>query len=256
MVVVNWWYGRDRDIREFVKPNCYAIKKYMEGVEDALEVAEKINMDFFYPIDSAKQPACGKVIGYWNKFPVVGLLRRGFNRVVYGSCPQQEYQIVKKFDYTWLDVEECLDIRSGICIDTALLAASCLRSLGLEAYCEAGYVTFEGDGNQYGHAWAIFKDEEGVWWLIETTIHDGGRTNNVIERDTALNGFNGVRYHPTERWNEEKHEILGSSLGIMHGIAPEAGGKKLEEWKKLEFVKQVSIWDAWAEDGGEVNEDK
>jgi len=246
-VIVNWWYGRDRDIREFVKPNCYAIKKYVEGLEDAIEVAEKLNKDFFYPLDITGQPSCGKVLGYWNKRPMINLFRKAFNRLVYGSCPEQDFQIVRRFDYTWIDVEECLDIGSGICIDTALVGASCLRALGLEAYCEAGYVTFQGDTNQYGHAWTIYKDEDGIWWLIETTIHDGGKSNNMVERSKAVSGFNGVTYHPTERWNEEKHEILSSSIGIVHGLAPEFGAEKFKEWKKMELIKLCNLWGAWVD---------
>ena len=57
----------------------------------------------------------------------------------------------------------------GDCEDTSVLFVTLMLENGHEAYECLGLV-YRGDELLGGHGWAIFKDEEGVWRLYESTL--------------------------------------------------------------------------------------
>lgn len=68
---------------------------------------------------------------------------------------------------------ETIALGSGDCEDIAFLLASLLIASGISEYCVRtvlGYVKWSSDRVRAGHAWVIYKDETGVWRILEPTL--------------------------------------------------------------------------------------
>jgi hypothetical protein len=79
----------------------------------------------------------------------------------------------RSFDY-WMFPEETLRNGGGDCEDRAFLLASLLLASGISSYSvrvALGKIYDQGTGKSYDHAWVMYKNESGVWMLIEPLLH-------------------------------------------------------------------------------------
>jgi transglutaminase-like putative cysteine protease len=85
-----------------------------------------------------------------------------------------EYVVDKKasgLEDFWLFPEETLMLRKGDCEDSSFLLATLLLASGISEHCvrvALGKVITPDGG--FGHAWVVYKNEEGVWCLLESTL--------------------------------------------------------------------------------------
>jgi hypothetical protein len=85
-----------------------------------------------------------------------------------------EYVVDKKasgLEDFWLFPEETLMLRKGDCEDSSFLLATLMLASGISEHCVRvvlGKVVSQ-DG-AFGHAWVVYKNEEGVWCLLESTL--------------------------------------------------------------------------------------
>ena len=77
----------------------------------------------------------------------------------------------RKQDF-WQFPAETLALGKGDCEDCAFLLASLLLASGISPFCVRvvfGILT-QRDGSSVGHTWPIYKDEEGLWRVLESTL--------------------------------------------------------------------------------------
>lgn len=73
----------------------------------------------------------------------------------------------------WQFPAETLTLQKGDCEDTSFLLASLLLASGISEQCVRvvlGKVT--SGGGSYGHAWVVYRNEEGKWCLLESTLNE------------------------------------------------------------------------------------
>lgn len=71
---------------------------------------------------------------------------------------------------------ETIALRKGDCEDSAFLLASLLVASGISEYCVRvvmGTVKWDTRSPSEGHVWVIYKDESGIWRVLEPTINSG-----------------------------------------------------------------------------------
>ena len=79
----------------------------------------------------------------------------------------------RHYDY-WLFPDETLRMRSGDCEDRAFLLASLLLASGISSYSVRvvlGKIYDQTNRKSYDHVWVMYKNESGVWMLIEPLLH-------------------------------------------------------------------------------------
>jgi hypothetical protein len=85
---------------------------------------------------------------------------------------KKEAQRKRQFDY-WLFPEETLKTRKGDCEDRAFLLASLLLASGVSSYSvrvALGKIYNQKTDKSYDHVWVMYKNESGVWMLIEPLL--------------------------------------------------------------------------------------
>ncbi len=76
-------------------------------------------------------------------------------------------------DDPWMFPDETLSLAHGDCEDRAFLLASLLIGSGISDYnvrVALGHVIDDGGRKQFGHAWVMYKNEEGRWMLLEPML--------------------------------------------------------------------------------------
>jgi len=252
---VNYWFDVDRKLTEFVDPKAYAIQKQVEewiklSVDEFIKkVAHYVRDGWKYPLNSDGEPATEHQWNY-HRYGSTCSVRKTVNRIMgylgyVWADNKKQWLFSYEWWYVWQDVLMTCRTGWGICIDTALLCTSFLRVRNrIKAYVEAGYVTFEGDPNRYGHAWTCIPDKD---ILIETTIHDSSKENIVSYNKAVNEGINGVVYHPIDRWNEKEYYSLGSWIQVGGFLlAPKSFNlKDVKRWWRWEIRKQKMLWELW-----------
>ena len=77
-------------------------------------------------------------------------------------------QRVREF---WQFPEETLALRQGDCEDTTVLLVSLLMAAGISPFCVRAVIGWLEDGaGGTPHAWPVYKDETGVWRILESTL--------------------------------------------------------------------------------------
>lgn len=79
----------------------------------------------------------------------------------------------RSFDY-WLFPEETLKKGSGDCEDRAFLLASLLLASGISSYSirvALGKIYNQKTRTSYDHVWVMYKNESGIWMLIEPLLY-------------------------------------------------------------------------------------
>ena len=81
---------------------------------------------------------------------------------------------------------ETIALGKGDCEDSAFLLASLLIASGISEYCVRavlGSIKWGDDQISEGHAWVTYKDEVGIWRLLETTM-DAGDLPDIADVQT------------------------------------------------------------------------
>jgi transglutaminase-like putative cysteine protease len=95
----------------------------------------------------------------------------------------------------WLFPEETLTLRKGDCEDSSFLLATLLLASGISEHCVrvvlGRVASAEGD---YGHAWVVYQNEEGLWCLLESTL-DAAPTR-LVPADPFTQTGNQYQYQP------------------------------------------------------------
>ena len=179
-----WRFGEKYLATDFVMSQNIAIIKQAEALiaEDndkfIWKTARWIRDYFFYPLDRAGNPSAQ------------GQLLR--HQIGFASG----YHFKNCVYYAWSLPNEVIGAtKCGICIDTANLAASILRTQEIDAWVVLGDVLSSKDDTLLGrHAW-VEVPVGGTPFVMETTIHDSG-VNNMIETKLV--------YDKTSGWAQDK----------------------------------------------------
>ena len=77
----------------------------------------------------------------------------------------------RKQDF-WQFPAETLALEKGDCEDCAFLLASLLLASGISPFCVRVVfgILIRKDGSSTGHTWPIYKDERGLWCVLESTL--------------------------------------------------------------------------------------
>jgi hypothetical protein len=72
----------------------------------------------------------------------------------------------------WQFPAETFALGRGDCEDCAFLLASLLLASGISPFCVRVVfgVLIDYEGNSGGHTWPIYKDEKGIWRILESTL--------------------------------------------------------------------------------------
>ena len=204
---------------EFVQPNNIAVKEQADILKqlcrDDDEFIEScavfIRDGFVYPEKKNGEPSAGLV----------------FNRYDKGNCLKSDYFYKQTMDYAWGFPNETLNLKRGICIDTALLMASLLIAGGVLSKCALGAVVNAKTGAVAGyHAWTtfIYKNEPSV---CETTIHFEAdtitRQASLYDKDSDWASTNGIWYRQEAIFDNVLYAStggLGAEMVSLMGVAP------------------------------------
>jgi len=86
-------------------------------------------------------------------------------------CPDRKSQL--KLDF-WQFPAETIALKKGDCEDSSFLLASLMISSGISPFCVR--VIFgqlhKKIGSCIGHTWPVYKDERGIWRILESTLDE------------------------------------------------------------------------------------
>lgn len=91
----------------------------------------------------------------------------------------------RDFDY-WLFPEETLANKKGDCEDRAFLLASLLLASGISSYSvrvALGKIYNQKTRMSHDHVWVMYKNESGIWMLIEPLLFTGKARDHAIKLD-------------------------------------------------------------------------
>jgi transglutaminase superfamily protein len=98
----------------------------------------------------------------------------------------------------WQFPSETIALRQGDCEDSAVLLASLLLAAGVSPFCVRvviGSIKIAGD--LIPHVWTIYKDEKGIWRILETTAGDPGAPGSWPKADSACEPNAPPFYQPS-----------------------------------------------------------
>lgn len=173
-------------------------QKYKDGFIE--EVAYHINVDYKYPLNILQQPAAEASLQKFSKLPLLKII----------------WQFGRSVDYHWQFPTEVIECKGGICIDTANLCTSILRSSSKftkSAVVALGEVRQTNNDQLLGyHAWTKeeYKKKD---WVIETTIHDGG-TNMILAKDIYGSDFD-IYYVEQAVYTEKGYEESKGGIPLV-----------------------------------------
>jgi len=124
----------------------------------------------------------------------------------------------KKGDF-WLFPPETHEIGIGDCEDGSFLLASLLIASGISPFCvrvALGEVFDEDDKSLGGHCWPVYKNEKGVWCILESTLDKVPL--RMPEADRLAAEKQSFRYAPMYCFND-RHlwEIAPGGVGEARG---------------------------------------
>jgi len=128
----------------------------------------------------------------------------------------------KKDDF-WLFPPETCQIGKGDCEDGSFLLASLLIACGISPFCVRVVLgrAYDGNGKPLGgHCWSVYKNERGVWCILESTL--GKIPSSMPEADDLTKEGQPFRYEPLYCFNDHHlWEIFPAGV-----TAAEAGNLK------------------------------
>jgi Transglutaminase-like superfamily len=147
----------------------------------------------------------------------------------------------------WLMPEETLRNGKGDCEDFAFLLASLLISSGISSYnvrVALGEVEIESDGDanyaskKFGHAWVMYRQESGVWKVLEPTVMSG----KIDKKRPQITNNPVISQNKRAKSTEYKPEFVFNDdhLWIMHDTCKEYDAYSMENMKKT-FEGKVQL---------------
>lgn len=133
------------DLREWITP---------EDSQEIREVIEKLNL----PSDKVEGTFDDRARSVW-KYVIENI------RYVSDATAQ------RKQDF-WQFPAETLALGTGDCEDCSFLLASLLLAAGISSFCVRvviGVLSQE-DGTSSLHSWPVYRDEDGQWRILESTL--------------------------------------------------------------------------------------
>ncbi len=234
-----------------VKEQTDAIRKFVSNDDDFIRVVcAFVRDEFKYPLDNGGNPSAGLLFKRYDK----------------GCCGR--YFFSKTMDYAWGYPNETLALKLGICIDTACLTTSLLKSGGIDAKVVLGSVVNNEDNSVAGyHAWTKFLFK-GIPSIDETTIHSDAETiiaqGSVYNRTSDWSKNTGIHYENHASFDDLDYYVeglLGVEMACLMGMSPsmvECYGaqeaismmadrrKKIaKEWRKADIIKHRILSEAW-----------
>ncbi len=125
----------------------------------------------------------------------------------------------KKGDF-WLFPPETLQIGAGDCEDSSFLLASLLIASGISPFCVRvvlGRAYDSADRSLGGHCWPVYKNEQGRWCLLESTLDD--KPLAMPEADALSRPGAPFRYEPLYCFNGHHLWEVFSGKGTGAGAA-------------------------------------
>jgi len=189
--------GEVYDIREFVNPRTYLVKKLANDLKAPNEELHVWNM-FKFVVENIKYP--------WKAGVPEALMLFCDTHALFRH-PFTPKLSICLLDF-WKFPTETLRDGVGDCEDTTFLLASLLRVYKYKAYAVLGYVVIE--GVLYGHAWVLYQHPSYDWIILETTL-------DSLEPYKDWEGYVEVEeqikeiYRPEIMFNEEEVTVLRTS---------------------------------------------
>lgn len=114
----------------------------------------------------------------------------------------------------WLFPEETLVLHKGDCEDSSFLLATLLLASGISPHCVRVVLgrVLSPDG-QFGHAWVVYLNEEGVWCMLESTLDT--IPPRLVPADPFTKPGNEYQYQPQFCMNDAHLWSMGSVKSQM-----------------------------------------
>lgn len=122
------------------------------------------------------------------------------DNIEYVSDPEEQ----ELLDY-WQFPAETLAVKKGDCEDCAFLLASLLLGSGISSYCvrvAIGTIERHNRGLEQ-HAWVVYKNEDGIWCLLEATLPNGDCPGSLPDAENYTKDESDPRYSPILCLNTE-----------------------------------------------------
>ncbi|MBA4373971.1 MAG: hypothetical protein C0402_14065 [Thermodesulfovibrio sp.] len=145
----------------------------------------------------------------------------------------------KKDDF-WLFPPETLQTGRGDCEDSSFLLASLLLASGISPFCVRvvlGQAYNNSNISLGGHCWPIYKNEQGVWCILESTLDRAPL--RMPEADALTREGQTFRYEPLYCFNAQHlWEIVPADT-----ISAKGGGLKryFQVRKKRVNMREVRV---------------
>ena len=234
-VVVSQYFWRIR-LNELLDHDSYQIEKYVEGVGNPKELADKVIRDVEYPFHHGQPDD----LHVWNAF--------------HGKrC----YKVEEDF---WQKASETAFAKMGDCEDSSILYVAAARRLGVkpeDVFVVFGYVQTEGGEFLGGHGWVYVRDpsfgKEGFVY-VETTLDEPPAEYPKVPDIAKPFNWRGIVLVPEILWNDEIYRSVASAAnfgliiyqlrrywGVKKRIFGYADlGRKLKETKKKYEALQLA----------------
>ena len=220
------------DVRDFIKSNGNALigqeLKRIRDIADKVRAYRKSRK-----VNGSSEFFLSKKVDSFD-FRANVILASMYERFVYDH---------KENDDPWLMPDELLSIKKGDCEDFAFLLASLLISSGISSYnvrVVLGKVIIQLDDDSYedakGHAWVMYKQENGLWKVLEPTIMsvkvDKKNTNDNPTEPLHKNAAS-IEYIPEFVFNDDHLWVMTSNQ------------KEVYSQKKIKATIQSDIQKKW-----------
>ena len=97
----------------------------------------------------------------------------------------------------WQFPQETLALRQGDCEDSSFLLASLLLASGISPFCfRVVFGSVYREGGREAHAWPVYKDETGIWRVLESTLCPANLPEDWPAADVLARDGSEPRYVP------------------------------------------------------------
>jgi len=109
----------------------------------------------------------------------------------------------------WQFPAETIALKSGDCEDCAFLLATLMLSAGISPFCVRLVfgAWIDKSDNATHHAWPIYRDEGGIWRVLESTLNETHK--RWRSADTVSEPDRRPRYHPEICLNQHHVWVIG-----------------------------------------------
>jgi len=222
-------------LNELIDPDTYQIEKYIEGVENPKQLADKVIRDVEYPFHHGAPDDLHTLNNFHGK-----------------RC----YKVKEDF---WQKGSETAFMKMGDCEDSSILYVTAARKMGISpenVYVVFGYVERENGEFLGGHGWVYVRDKsfgDDKWHYVETTLDEPPEKYPVVPDITKPFTWKGITLRPEILWNDKIYKPVGIQIGhIIYQLNRYWGmvkkilnyfdlGKKYKETRK----KYAALQEVW-----------